>query len=69
LTGACWAALGDNTAGIFSNNDELAKEINDIGETVSENFWRLPVTAEHFDLMKGDHSDLCNVGKGKVMGA
>jgi leucyl aminopeptidase len=25
LTGACAAALGENTGGLFSNNDELSK--------------------------------------------
>jgi hypothetical protein len=29
----------------------------------------MPVTSEHFEMMKGDHSDLDNVGKGKVCGA
>jgi leucyl aminopeptidase len=34
LTGACAAALGESTAGLFTNNDELAKELLDVGEEV-----------------------------------
>lgn len=32
LTGACAAALGENTAGIMSNSDSLVKELIHAGE-------------------------------------
>lgn len=34
LTGHCAMALGENLAGIFSNNDELTEELKKIGEEV-----------------------------------
>lgn len=69
LTGACAAALGESTAGIMCNDDEFAGDLIKIGEDVQEPLWRLPVTEEHHELMKGNFADLCNVGRGKVMGA
>ncbi|CAD8104032.1 unnamed protein product [Paramecium sonneborni] len=69
LTGACAAALGENTGGLFSNNDNLSQEILEIGKELQEPFWRMPVTDEHKDMMKGQFADLCNIGKSKVCGA
>jgi leucyl aminopeptidase len=37
--------------------------------SIKEPLWRLPVSEEHFKLMKGQHSDLCNIGKGKFEGS
>lgn len=69
LTGACMVALGEHTGGLFTNNDSLAQELIDISNDVCEPLWRLPVTDEHLEMMKGTSADLCNVGKGKVSGA
>ena len=63
LTGAVKVALGAETAGIFSNDDELAKSIIASGDRTFEPFWRLPITDEHRDNMRGKQSDLCNLGK------
>lgn len=32
LTGHCAFSLGDETAGLFTNNDEFAKKLYDLGE-------------------------------------
>lgn len=69
LTGACAAALGENTGGIMTQNDDLADSLIKLGNELQEPFWRLPVTEEHHEMMKGQFTDLCNVGKGKVCGA
>lgn len=36
LTGACVVALGEKTAGVFSNSDSLAKDIINSGKSTSE---------------------------------
>lgn len=64
LTGACMVALGNETAGLFTNHDDLAKELFDVGEKVKEPLWRLPITKEHRKGMEGKFSDLNNAGKG-----
>lgn len=69
LTGACMVALGENTAGIFTSDDKLCEELITISDEVYEPLWRLPVTDEHKELMKGQYADLCNVGQGKYAGA
>ena len=43
LTGACMVALGSETAGLFSNNDEMASSLLKSGTTVFEPLWRLPI--------------------------
>merc|ERR1712150_183932 len=46
------------TGGIFANDDDLAKQLIDSGSTNCEAFWRLPITEEHRNNMKGKCSDL-----------
>src|SRR5213079_116842 len=42
LTGACVVALASEAAGLFANNDELARKLIESGERVGERLWRLP---------------------------
>ena len=43
LTGACVVALGEKSAGIFTNKEEFALEIKKIGHENYEKFWHLPI--------------------------
>jgi leucyl aminopeptidase len=63
LTGAILTALGGTIAGLFSNNDELAKNLFDAGERSGESLWRLPIREEHSESIKGDLADLRNTSK------
>ena len=47
LTGACVVALGEYTAGLFSNDDKMSSEIVTAGENAFERCWRLPILREH----------------------
>jgi leucyl aminopeptidase len=62
LTGAVKVALGNYTAGLFSNDDDLAGLIADAGKSVDESFWRLPIFDEHREAMKSSFADLNNKG-------
>ncbi len=62
LTGACLVALGEETAGLFANDDALAKKISSAGATVGEMYWRLPLGRDYLAKLKGDISDLKNIG-------
>ena len=44
LTGACVAALGHTTAGLFSNSKKLAVELLKAADTSAEPLWTLPVS-------------------------
>lgn len=63
LTGAVMVALGNDTAGLFSNNDAFSNSLLKSSERTFEPLWRLPIMKEHRETMKGAHSDLNNKGK------
>ena len=69
LTGAIIVALGDQHAGLFSNDDELAEAITAAGKAVGERVWRMPVDSSYDDDIKSDIADMHNVGKGRRAGS
>ena len=62
LTGACVVALGSEAAGLFSNNDELARKLIESGERVGERLWRMPAWDEYKDLIRSEWADVKNSG-------
>ena len=63
LTGAIVVALGHEFAGLFSNCDKLASEIEASAEITGEKVWRMPLT-EHFDKsINSDIADMINLSK------
>jgi len=62
LTGACMVALGPNTAGVFSRNDELAAGWLAAAERAGENMWRLPLEDDLKGQLKSSIADLRNTG-------
>lgn len=69
LTGAIVIALGDVRAGLFSNNEKLAKLCEKAGDATGEKVWRMPLDSEYMALMKSDIADLRNSGKKRVAGS
>ena len=67
LTGAISIALGDQLAGIFSNDDTMSKQLIEAGHEVDEKVWRLPCDpiGERYDTyVDSTIADMHNVGKG-----
>jgi leucyl aminopeptidase len=62
LTGACVVALASEAAGLFSNNDELARKLIQSGERVGERLWRLPAWDEYKEMIRSEWADLKNTG-------
>jgi leucyl aminopeptidase len=62
LTGACVVALGGEAAGLFSNDDELARKLIESGERVGERLWRLPAWDEYKELIRSEWADMKNSG-------
>lgn len=62
LTGAIIAALGQDTAGLFSNDDKLASRITDAGKAVGEPVWRLPMGPNYDKLLRSKIADMKNIG-------
>jgi leucyl aminopeptidase len=68
LTGAVIIALGSTHAGLMSNDDELATEIEAAGAQTGEIVWRLPLHEEYGELVKGKYGDLDNAPEGRKAG-
>lgn len=62
LTGAILVALGQEHAGLFSNNDELADRILAAGKTTGEKLWRLPMGPAYDKLIDSKFADMKNTG-------
>src|SRR5208282_143237 len=60
LTGAILVALGQEYAGLFSNNDELAKRLTDAGAASGEKVWRMPLGAVYDKLIDSKFADVKN---------
>jgi leucyl aminopeptidase len=62
LTGACLVALGNENAGVFSNDDAFCNGFLKAAEAEGEGAWRLPLGQGYDDLIKSDVADMKNVG-------
>lgn len=62
LTGAILVALGKENAGLFSNNDELATQLFNAGQTSGEKLWRMPLSAAYDKLIESRFADIKNTG-------
>jgi leucyl aminopeptidase len=60
LTGAVIVALGSTYAGLMSNDDDFAAEVEGAGGRTGELAWRLPLHPEYKDITKGTVADLTN---------
>ncbi|WP_320674205.1 leucyl aminopeptidase [Prochlorococcus sp. MIT 1341] len=62
LTGACVIALGDEVAGLWSENDELANDLLAAATESGEGLWRMPMQNSYKDGLKSMLADLKNTG-------
>jgi leucyl aminopeptidase len=62
LTGAIMVALGQELAGLFSNNDELARRLIAAGEATGEKVWRMPLGQAYDKLIDSKFADMKNTG-------
>ena len=69
LTGAIMVALGTERAGIFSNNNELAKKLQTSGELTGDRCWIMPMGEEYADAMKSEIADLRNLSSVRYAGS
>jgi len=69
LTGAIMIALGTHRAGIFSNNDNLSKRLENAGEISGEKVWRLPLDKEYDEEINSTRADMKNIGSSRFGGS
>ena len=68
LTGACVIALGDPASGLFSNNEQLAKELLAAGDSSGDFAWQLPLWKQYQKQINSPFADMANIG-GRGAGA
>ena len=68
LTGAIIISLGNEYAGMFSNNDQLCDRISAAGDQVSEKVWRMPMGDAYDKMINSQVADMQNIG-GRAGGA
>jgi leucyl aminopeptidase len=62
LTGAIIVALGQEYAGLFSNDDKLADRLVKAGNETGERVWRMPLGPEFDKLIDSKLADMKNTG-------
>ena len=68
LTGACVIALGHHASGLFSNNDNLARELQQAGENALDRAWHMPLWDDYQKQLDSNFADVANVG-GRAAGS
>ncbi|CAN1596019.1 PepB Leucyl aminopeptidase [Candidatus Pelagibacterales bacterium] len=73
LTGAIVVSLGNEYAGLFSNNDKLSEKLIKAGEIENEKLWRFPLHKNYDKLMDSRIADIQNInysgGAGSITAA
>ncbi|MEE2702162.1 MAG: leucyl aminopeptidase [Thermodesulfobacteriota bacterium] len=69
LTGACMVALGNYTAGLFSNNNRLATRLIAASRNVGEKLWQLPLDNELRQDVESQVADIRNSALTRYGGA
>lgn len=69
LTGAILVALGQERAGLFANDDKLARLLEKAGEETGERVWRMPLGKEYHEHIDSKIADMKNVGAGRYAGS
>lgn len=69
LTGAIVVALGQHYAGLYSNDDTIAKKLYDSGINTNEKVWRMPLHDDFDKELNSPFVDLKNIGAGRYGGS
>jgi leucyl aminopeptidase len=62
LTGAIIVALGQEYAGMFSNDDRLSDRMTKAGQATGERVWRMPLGPEYDKMIDSKFADMKNTG-------
>ena len=69
LTGAIIVSIGQEKAGMFSNNKDFADELTKLGLKVGEEVWNMPIDHSYEKDIRSDIADMKNVGSGRGAGS
>jgi len=68
LTGACMAALGSVNSGLFTQDEDMAAQLQTAADYSQDKVWRLPLQEEYQELLDSNFADMANIG-GPLAGA
>ena len=66
LTGAATLGLGRQYAALYSNDDELALELETAGLASGDRAWRMPLIEDYRESLRSEIADLSNISSGGV---
>jgi len=69
LTGAARVALGTELPALFSNDDQLADDLQKAGQGEDDNMWRLPLWKPYRKMIDGKTADISNESAAPYGGA
>jgi leucyl aminopeptidase len=69
LTGSCVVALGEDVAGVMTNDQPWCDAVIAAARTCGEPVWQLPMFDDYRDQIKSQVADIKNVGNGRWGGA
>lgn len=62
LTGAIMVSLGKKMCGVFTTDDDLAKDLEEVSKVTGDKSWRMPMAMEYKELLKSKIADMSNLG-------
>lgn len=62
LTGAVIVALGSHPTAMYANDDGIAADLHEAGETSLDRVWRMPLWEEYQAQINSAHADMANIG-------
>ncbi|MBI5620348.1 leucyl aminopeptidase [Candidatus Gottesmanbacteria bacterium] len=69
LTGACMVALGEDVAGMFTDNEVLGSALTTAAKQSGEFIWGLPLVKEYKEHLKSEIADVKNISSSRYGGA
>ena len=69
LTGACVVALGNDVAGLMTNDESWCGAVKSAADKCGEPMWQLPMFPEFGEQIRSEVADIKNVGEGRWGGA
>ncbi len=69
LTGSVRVALGNQAAGLFTNDEDLKQKLIKASLETGERIWPFPMWKEYYEDIKSDFADIKNVGFPRAAGA
>lgn len=69
LTGAAHVALGNYCSALFTNRENLAEKLTEVGKKSGDYVWPLPLWEEYLAEIKGNFGDIANDSENKYGGA